>query len=341
MSRPPANLLVATTLAVAVLALGCGGHPATPAVEVPPPSIEVSEEPPIEATPADSSFEQRIVAALEARLWSTIEVGRLREVAGGRSLVEVAFWGVTMHLAGVDPSRDFERAFLASRGAGRGDPFAVVVEHTLDEGRTQRFLEGLVQLGHDGSGLRHDLGVPAANVGWRTGSVTVIMAPTPSLLVFTTEALALPLLGLREAAPLNPLDEGMLVEATALDPAQSMLGRRLPPLPAGLRVGRGRLALLPHGAVRMQLEGECADAEQAASAAEQLNELAAQLLEARLSRLLSRLLPVPTLRSEGRQVVGESELSAVQLEAFMKLVRLISRSDSSGSWRLHESTEEH
>jgi hypothetical protein len=287
---------------LALAALGCGGGPSVPglAIEAPRPrdaAVIASEL--VHGKTSILMFPRRAAGhALPAKV---LHLGRLAS-----SFQEL----------GLDPTRDVDRAFLASPALARGGEEIVVVEHALSEARVRAVIDQLIHKSQPPGAWREQLGVPAAAVQVR-GETRIVAMATPTLLVVVPEKLASAVARFASTGGLPDPTGTELAVLQAIDPAQTLAQRHLPRLPTTLRSARATLVLRPDGGAAVDVDAVSTNAAQAARDAAELSKTVDRATSVKIAILRVRFFEPIVFRSEGEHVRARVVLTQSEIDRLL------------------------
>jgi hypothetical protein len=241
--------VVAFTLSLAAASLGCGA--AAPA----PPEV---------AAPAPKARNAATIAwdIVHARVGALTYVERVRGRPIAAKIQSLDLFRPYLDGTGLDPERDLDRAFIAAPATDRADESIVVAQHHLSSAQIQLALGAMISSGRVAGEWIPGAPVPEARVTAR-GQTRILAIIEPDILVLLPEAHAL------EAGRFTgtggfPDPEGPgAVFASAIDPANSVRGNRVPPIPASIQSLRAIVTLDDDGGAAIAIEGPSASPEQA------------------------------------------------------------------------------
>ncbi|MBI4701405.1 MAG: hypothetical protein HY744_09635 [Deltaproteobacteria bacterium] len=306
--RRPSFLLLLLLL-LGALALACGGG-ALPAPPAPPPP-----------KPRNAADIARDIVG--GRVSALVHVGRLRGHALAARLAALDPWGPVLDGTGIDPQRDFERAFVTAPDTEHEDDMAFVAEHTLGEARARAAVDALVARSSPPGAWLEGLGVSAARVTVR-GRTRVVALVEPNVLVVLPDRYA------RHAARFAgtagcPLPTGVeAVLATADDPSRTLRGPGVPELPPTLLRAEATLVPAADGGADLHVEAPSSSPEQAGADAATLTDRGEKLTSIDVVSLLKlRLFEPVVFRAQGTTVTADRHLTPNELDRIESIVRAL------------------
>jgi len=298
-------------LLVALLVVGgCGSTPvADPAVV---------DEP----APAPRNAHELARAVVGAKLTAIIHVDLVKGHPLAPKVAGLDLWGPVFDDTGIKPLEDVTTAFVAAANARDEQSVIVVAEHQIEPERLRKAMDTLVtRSGAKGAWLK-DREIPAARVEVK-GRQSVILAVTPTLFVVTSEAYAKAAEKLQHSGGL-PLPEGpAAVVATADQPAASLDGPRVPPLPPTLSTARAEVTFGDRGSAVLDFEAQSTSPDQARADAEELTRTVDDATAVKISILKIRMFRPVAFRPDGDKVVAKRKLSRGELESLLGLAAML------------------
>lgn len=301
-------LTFALGLAFAAGSSSCGGAAAPENVEAPAPKPRNAAE-----------IAQAIVGA---KVGALVYVDRTRNHPLGARVAALNVWRSMLEGTGIDPQRDFERAYVAAPSVRAGDKGIVVAQHSLPPERVQKALESLIAKSDPPGRWLEEVSVPAALVTVRR-QTRVVAVVEPSFLVILPEAHA------RDAGRFvgtggfpDPAGSEAVV-ATALEPSRSLKAPHAPRVPETIRSARATITLSPDGGADIAGTGQSESEAQATADAEELTEAVDRATSLKIAIIKIRLFGPVEFRPEGDQVKTDVHLTPGDIDKLFGLLSAV------------------
>ncbi|MEP7119752.1 MAG: hypothetical protein ABJE95_02535 [Byssovorax sp.] len=297
------RFVVVFTLSLAAAVLGCGA--AAPA----PP--EVAAAPPKERNAATIAWD-----IVHAKVGALTYVERVRGRPIAARIQSLDLFRPYLEGTGLDPERDLDRAFVAAPATDRGDESIVVAQHHLSSDQIRAALGAMITSGRVAGEWIQGASVPEARVTAR-GQTRILAIIEPDILVLLPEAHAL------EAGRfINtggfPEPEGQgAVFASAIDPANSIRGPRIPAIPPSISSLRGIVTLGDDGGATIAIEGPSASPEQAVADAAALSRAVDDATSIRVAFIRVRVFKPIHFIADADKVKTDVHLSAGEIDTLV------------------------
>jgi hypothetical protein len=217
---------------------------------------------------------------------------------------------------GIDPQRDLDRAFVAAPATDRADESIVVAQHHLTPDQIRLALQSLMASGRASSEWIAGAPVPEARVTAR-GQTRILAVIDPDILVLLPEAHILDV-GRFVGTGGFPDPEGPgAVVASAIDPARTVRGPRVPPIPATISSLQATLTLGDDGGATIALDGPSASPEQAAADADTLTRAVDDATSVRVAFLRVRVFKPIRFFAAAERVKADVHLTAGEIDTLL------------------------
>lgn len=245
----------------------------------------------------------------------------------GRLLRRTPQWRDFFGPAQVDPIRDIDRVLIAGPQLRDSSNVVAVVQHRLPDERMEKGLDALIARG-GGTWLPGE-GKVARTVADR--AERIIALPAPGIVAVVPPSAEESARGLGKDTSFGEAPEGVAMQAYAVTPWRVFLGTPVQ-IPRSIEWVRLEVRPRPDGGASLRLvarDASEADARRSAREIELLlraagsGELLAgvpKVVARRLMRGLEGMLAKVQLRAEGRQIVGELDATAREVEATLDMV---------------------
>ena len=217
---------------------------------------------------------------------------------------------------GLDPERDLDRAFVAAPATDRADESIVVAQHHLSSDQIRLALGAMITSGRVAGEWIPGAPVPEARVTAR-GQTRILAIIEPDILVLLPEAHAI------EAGRFTgtggfPDPEGPgAVFATAIEPATSVRGNRVPAIPPSIQSLRAIVTLGDDGGAAIAIEGPSASPEQAVADAAALTRSIDDATSVRVVFVRVRLFKPIRFFAEMGNVKADVHLTAGEIDTLV------------------------
>jgi hypothetical protein len=315
-----ARLAQVALLGVTLFA-GCGGKPATAPsdVVVGTPVPGGAPETPLAPPPRDTA--DLAVRVTSARAMTLVHVEAFR---GHPLAPQLASWFPfrgALEKAGIDVARDIDRVLLAGRDPREWNG-TTVFEHHIPQDKLEKFATAALESSdppgerlRDGNMVGVRVHTTAELKGQRRPLAGDIWLPTPTLIVVLPPNQPGAASFVRSGGlPLPTKGEG--ASAWALEPHDTFANSRVT-IPDTISRVDGWLFPKPGGSVHVELRGRSTDEDQARNDARKLTGEIDHATSVKIGPLTVRVFPVPPLRAEGSEVVGEIDVTRTQLEQLL------------------------
>ncbi len=297
------RFVVLFTLSLAATALGCG------AASPPPPEV---------AAPAPKARNAATIAwdIVHARVGALTYVERVRGRPIAARIQSLDLFRPYLEGTGIDPERDLDRAFVAAPATDRGDESIVVAQHHLSSDKIQAALGAMITSGRVSGEWIQGAAVPQARVTAR-GQTRILAIIEPDILVLLPESHALEA-GRFIGTGGFPEPEGPgAVFASAIDPASSVRGQRVPAIPASISSLRAIVTLAADGSATIAVEGPSASPEQAIVDAAALSRSVDDATSVRVAFIRVRVFKQIRFFAEAESVKTNVHLSAGEIDTLV------------------------
>jgi hypothetical protein len=157
------------------------------------------------------------------------------------------------------------------------------------------------------------------------GRVGVVAMLPPRFLVVVPEDLADRIGDFEATGGLPDLPGPEAVVATALEPSQTVRGPRVPAIPETISKGKLTVLLKSDGGADVDIEGDDATADSAASDAQTITEAVDRATSVKISVMTIRAFDPIKFKAEGSEVKGHLALSQDDLERIIGLAETFAR----------------
>jgi hypothetical protein len=292
------------TLALTAFQIGCGAAPA-------PESTPAFTPPPKARNAASIAW-----SIVHARVGALTYVERVRGRPIAAKIQSLDLFRPYLEGTGVDPEKDLDRAFVAAPATDRADESIVVAQHHLPTEQIRLALQAMMASGRVTGDWIQGAPVPEARVTAR-GQTRILAIIDPDILVLLPEAHALEA-GRFIGTGGFPDPEGPgAVFATAEDPATTVRGGRVPPIPPSIRSLRATLTLADDGGAAIAIEGPSASPEQAAADADALTRAVDDATSVRVAFLRVRVFKPIRFFAAADQVKADVHLTAGEIDTLL------------------------
>jgi hypothetical protein len=298
------HLAVVFALALATSPLGCGAAP------VPAPA-EVAAAPPKARNAATIAWD-----IVHAKVGALTYVERVRGRPIAAKIQSLDLFRPYLDGTGLDPENDLDRAFVAAPATDRADESIVVAQHHLSADQIRLALGAMITSGRVTGEWIAGAPVPEARVTAR-GRTRILAVIDPDILVLLPEAHALEA-GRFVGTGGFPEPEGPgAVFASAIDPASTVRGPRVPAIPASISSLRATLTLADDGGATIAIEGPSASPEQAAADAAALTRSVDDATSVRVAFIRVRVFKPISFFAEAERVKADVHLTAGEIDALL------------------------
>ncbi len=297
------RFIVAFTLCLAAAPLACGAAIQPPPGEAAPP--------PKERNAATIAWD-----IVHAKVGALTYVERVRGRPIAARIQSLDLFRPYLDGTGLDPERDLDRAFVAAPATDRADESIVVAQHHLSSDQIRLALGAMITSGRVAGEWIPGAPVPEARVTAR-GQTRILAIIEPDILVLLPEAHAI------EAGRFTgtggfPDPEGPgAVFATAIDPATSVRGNRVPAIPPSIQSLRAIVTLGDDGGAAIAIEGPSASPEQAVADAAALTRSIDDATSVRVVFVRVRLFKPIRFFAEMGNVKADVHLTAGEIDTLV------------------------
>lgn len=291
------------TLCLAAAPLGCG--PATT------PPIDVVAPPPKERNAATIAWD-----IVHARVGALTYVDRVRGRPIAAKIQSLDLVRPYLEGTGIDPEKDLDRAFVAAPATDRADESIVVAQHHLSSEKIRLALGAMISSGRVAGEWIQGASVPQARVTAR-GQTRILAIIEPDILVLLPESHAMEA-GRFIGTGGFPEPEGPgAVFATAIDPAATVRGNRVPPIPASISSLRATVTLADDGGATIAIEGPSTNPDQAVADAAELTRSVDAATSVRIAFIRVRVFKPIHFFAEARNVKTSVHLTAGEIDTLL------------------------
>jgi hypothetical protein len=299
------RFLAVLVLGLAVMACGPAGA-----------QTEGAAAPEVEPPPRNSHEMARAVVGAE--IGTFVYMDRVRKHKLAPRLAAMPGVGDIFEGTGIEPLRDVDRAYVASKNATDREAVIAVVEHHVKPDKVKGAMQALItKSGSDGAWL-DGYPVPAARVSVR-GRKSVVLAVNDTILVVTSEAYAKGAAELRTSGGLPDPDGAAAVVSSANNPSETLKARYAPAIPPTIQHGTAEVTLSKDGGAFVTIVGQSTTPEQARADAAELTRNVDEATSVKVSVLRIRMFEPIAFVAEGDQVKGERKVSRAELERLVGL----------------------
>lgn len=286
--------------------MGCGAAPA--------PESVVAVSPPKARNAAAIAWE-----IVHAKVGALTYVERVRGRPIAAKIQSLDLFRPYLDGTGLDPEKDLDRAFVAAPAADRSDESIVVAQHHLPTGQISLALEAMMASGRVTGAWLPGAVVPSARVTAR-GQTRILAIIEPDILVLLPEAHALEAGRFQGTGGLPEPEGPGAVFATAEDPANTVRGRRIPPIPPSIRSLSATITLADDGGAAVAIEGPSSSPEQASADADALTRSVDEATSVRVAFLRVRVFKPIHFFAAAERVKADVHLTAGEIDTLLGAV---------------------
>jgi hypothetical protein len=283
--------------------LGCGS--ALP----PPPDAPVS--PPKERNAATIAWD-----IVHAKVGALTYVERVRGRPIAAKIKSLDLFRPYLDGTGIDPERDLDRAFVAAPATDRADESIVVAQHHLSSDQIRLALGAMITSGRVAGEWIQGSSVPEARLTAR-GQTRILAIIEPDILVLLPESHALEAARFVGTGGFPEPTSPAAVVASAMDPATTVRGPRVPAIPASIRSLGLTLTLADDGGATIAIEGPSASPEQAAIDADTLSRAVDDATSVRVAFIRVRVFKPVHFFAEAERVKTDVHLTAGEIDTLV------------------------
>jgi hypothetical protein len=253
---------------------------------------------------------------VHARVGALTYVERVRGRPIAARLQSLDLFRPYLEGTGLDPERDLDRAFVAAPATDRGDESIVVAQHHLSSDQIRAALSAMILSGRVAGEWIQGAPVPEARVTAR-GQTRILAIIEPDILVLLPESHALEAGRFINTGGFPDPEGPGAVFASAIDPASSVRGQRIPAIPASISSLRAIVTLADDGSAAIAIEGPSASAEQAAADAAALSRSVDDATSVRVAFIRVRVFKQIRFFPEADKVKADVHLSAGEIDTLL------------------------
>lgn len=299
-------LRAAALLALALVStapLGCGAGAPTPEVPAAPP--------PKPRNAATLAWE-----IVHAKVGALTYVERVRGRPIAAKLQSLDLIRPYLDGTGLDPIRDLDRAFVAAPATDRQDESIVVAQHHLSTDQIRLALQAMMASGRVTGEWIAGSPVPEARVTAR-GQTRILAVIDPDILVLLPESHLLDV-GRFVGTGGFPEPEGAgAIFASATDPASTVRGPRIPPIPRSISSLQATVTFGDDGGASIALDGPSASPEQAAADADALTRAIDDATSVRVAFFRVRVFKPVRFFAAAERVKADVHLTAGEIDTLL------------------------
>lgn len=296
----------------ALAAAGCGGPEQTTAA----PVVEAPKPKPRNA----ALIAQAIVGGrADVLVW----VDRLRNHPVGPKVAALEPWKPLLAGTGIDPERDFERAYATVPDVKHGEAAALVGEHAMPEARVRGAIDAMIAKSGPAGGWIEGSPVPAARVTVERAERVVAMVE-PNVLVVLPASHAADVARFRGTGGCPDPVGGEAAVGSAVDPSHTLDGAHVPPIPKTLTSARAILTLSPDGGADLAVDAESTSEQQAIADAVAMTHEVEKATTVSLAIVKVRMFDPIAFHAEGTHVKAQRHLTAQEIDRLLAFASAMS-----------------